>query len=57
VAATARNFARALPLAIFGVVVASGTLRVTPQGGALAAMSGAITSGLGYGFGTSRCAA
>jgi drug/metabolite transporter (DMT)-like permease len=48
VAATAGNFARALPLAILGVVVASGTLRVTPRGAALAAMSGAITSGLGY---------
>jgi len=48
VAATAGNFARALPLALLGVVVAWGTLRATPRGLALAVVSGALTSGVGY---------
>jgi drug/metabolite transporter (DMT)-like permease len=48
VAATAGNFVRALPLAILGVGIAWGTLHTTPRGVALAVVSGALTSGLGY---------
>ena len=48
VAATAGNFARALPLAIAGLFMAWGTLHTTPRGVALAVTSGAFTSGLGY---------
>ena len=48
VAATAGNFARALPLAIAGLFMAWGTLHTSPRGVALAVTSGAFTSGLGY---------
>jgi drug/metabolite transporter (DMT)-like permease len=48
VAATAGNFARTLPFAFLGVVVAWGTLRATPRGVVLAVVSGALTSGVGY---------
>ena len=48
VAATAGNFARALPFAVAGAVVAWGTLHASPRGVALAMTSGAVTSGLGY---------
>ena len=48
VAATAGNFARALPLAIAGLLIAGGRLHATPRGVALAVTSGAVTSGLGY---------
>jgi len=48
VAATAGNFARTLPLAALGVVIAWGTLHATPRGVGLAVTSGAVTSGLGY---------
>jgi drug/metabolite transporter (DMT)-like permease len=48
VAATAGNFTRTLPLAFLGVVLAWGTLYATPRGLALAVVSGAVTSGLGY---------
>ena len=49
VAVTAGNFARSAPLA-FGLVVGVGLggLTVTPRGAALAIVSGALTSGLGY---------
>jgi len=48
VAATAGNFARALPLCFLGLALASRTLHVSPRGIALATTSGALTSGLGY---------
>ncbi len=48
VASTAGNFARALPLAVAGALVAWWTLHASPRGLALAATSGAVTSGLGY---------
>ena len=48
IAATAGNFARALPLAAAGFFIAWGTLHTSPRGVALAATSGAVTSGLGY---------
>ena len=48
VAATAGNFARTLPFAILAVVIAWGSLHTTPRGVALAVVSGAVTSGLGY---------
>ncbi len=51
VAATAGNFARALPLAFASVAIAAiaaGTPYASPPGVALAVTSGAVTSGLGY---------
>jgi drug/metabolite transporter (DMT)-like permease len=48
VAATAGNFARTLPFAVLGIVIAWGTLHTTPRGVALAVASGSVTSGLGY---------
>lgn len=48
IAATAGNFARALPLAVVVLLVAWGTMHASPRGVALAATSGAVTSGLGY---------
>jgi drug/metabolite transporter (DMT)-like permease len=48
VAATAGNFARTLPLATIGLVIAWGSLHATPRGAVLAVVSGAVTSGLGY---------
>jgi drug/metabolite transporter (DMT)-like permease len=49
-ATTAGNFARALPLAAAAVAGAAvvGELRLEPRGVLLAAVAGAITSGLGY---------
>ena len=43
---TARNFALTLPLVLLGLLLLPFTL--TPRGMALAALSGAVTSGLGY---------
>ena len=48
IAATAGNFARALPLAAAGLLVVWGTLHASPRGLVLAVTSGAVTSGLGY---------
>jgi drug/metabolite transporter (DMT)-like permease len=48
VAATAGNFARALPLAAASLFIAWGTLHASPRGVALAMTAGAVTSGLGY---------
>ena len=48
VAATAGNFLRAAPLALALSVAPAARLHVTPAGLALAALSGALTSGLGY---------
>ena len=48
VAATAGNFVRTLPFAVLGLVIAWGSLHATPRGVALAVLSGAVTSGLGY---------
>lgn len=48
VAATAGNFVRAFPLAAAGLALAWGTTRASPRGVALAVVSGAVTSGLGY---------
>ncbi len=48
VAATAGNFARTLPFAAVGLFIAWGSLHATPRGAALAVVSGAVTSGLGY---------
>jgi drug/metabolite transporter (DMT)-like permease len=47
-AATARNFAWATPLAVALSLAAWSSTRVAPEGVALAIASGAITSGLGY---------
>jgi drug/metabolite transporter (DMT)-like permease len=46
--ATAGNFARALPLALVALWAAGGIAVATPRGLALAAISGGVTSGLGY---------
>ncbi|MEO0636042.1 MAG: DMT family transporter [Pseudomonadota bacterium] len=46
--ATARNFVVATPLGVLTVVVFFSTLQISPTGLALAILSGAITSGLGY---------
>ncbi|MEM9731546.1 MAG: DMT family transporter [Myxococcota bacterium] len=48
VAATAGNFLRSVPLAVGALLVGLESLHVTPRGVALAAISGGITSGLGY---------
>jgi drug/metabolite transporter (DMT)-like permease len=48
VAATAGNFARALPLAAAALLIAWGTMHASPRGIALAVISGSVTSGLGY---------
>lgn len=48
VAATAGNFARALPFCFVALALALRTLHVSPRGIALATTSGALTSGLGY---------
>lgn len=48
IAATAGNFTRALPLAVAGLVIAWGTTHASPRGVAIAAVSGSVTSGLGY---------
>ncbi|MGB8330999.1 MAG: DMT family transporter [Polyangiales bacterium] len=48
VAATASNFARALPMTIPFLLVAFEELHATPRGAVLAVASGALTSGLGY---------
>jgi len=48
IAATAGNFARALPFALATLGIAWGSLHAAPRGVALAVTSGAITSGLGY---------
>jgi drug/metabolite transporter (DMT)-like permease len=48
VAASAGNFARALPFAGLGSLVAATSATLDPAGVALAVASGAITSGIGY---------
>jgi len=48
IAATARNFAAAVPLALVASAVALASFHVTPHGLLLAALSGGVTSGLGY---------
>ena len=48
IAATAGNFARTLPLAALATALGYFSLRASPRGVALAAVSGAVTSGLGY---------
>lgn len=48
VAATAANFLRAAPFALAAALAALGSLRADPAGVALAVISGALTSGLGY---------
>jgi drug/metabolite transporter (DMT)-like permease len=48
IVATAGNFARALPLALVGLVIGWGWTHFSPRGAALAVISGGITSGLGY---------
>ena len=45
---TAANFARAVPLAIGANLLALAGAHASPRGVALAAVSGAVTSGLGY---------
>ncbi len=47
-AATAGNFLRALPIALALSVIASFSAHMTSAGFAYAAMSGAVTSGIGY---------
>lgn len=46
--ATARNFIGAVPLALAGQLLFINSASVTPLGVALAVVSGAVTSGLGY---------
>lgn len=48
VAATAGNFMRAAPLALALSAALAGRLHLTPAGIALAVLSGALTSGIGY---------
>lgn len=48
VAATSSNFVRTLPFALVSVVLAWGSLYTTTRGIALAVVSGALMSGLGY---------
>jgi drug/metabolite transporter (DMT)-like permease len=48
IAATAGNFARALPFALAGLAIGWGSLHATPRGVVFAVTSGALTSGLGY---------
>lgn len=48
VAATAAGFVRSLPAALAASILSTATLHVTPAGVALAATSGAVTSGIGY---------
>lgn len=48
VAATARNFAAAVPLAVVASAMSLASFDVTPRGLLLAALSGGVTSGLGY---------
>lgn len=48
VAVTAGNFLRAVPFAVAVGAVFVRTAHLTPRGAALAAISGAVTSGLGY---------
>ena len=48
VATTAGNFLRALLLAAAGLALAWGTIQASPRGVAIAMISGAVTSGLGY---------
>ena len=47
-AGTAANFCLALPLTALVPLLTAGPLNVTPAGVALAVLSGAVTSGLGY---------
>ncbi len=47
-AATARNFALAVPPALIALLVARERIAIEPRGALLAALSGAVTSGLGY---------
>ena len=46
--ATTGNFVRALPMAIVMLAISLRSLRATSSGIALAVVSGAVTSGLGY---------
>lgn len=45
---TARNFARALPLALMASLLALPQFTISPEGLVLASLSGALASGLGY---------
>jgi drug/metabolite transporter (DMT)-like permease len=47
-AATASNFARAVPLALALSLAAMGSMHVSPRGALLAVASGALSSGVGY---------
>jgi drug/metabolite transporter (DMT)-like permease len=47
-AATASNFARALPLALALSLACLGSARISPRGALLAVASGALSSGVGY---------
>lgn len=47
-AATASNFARAVPLALALSVAGMGSAHVSPRGALLAVASGALSSGVGY---------
>src|SRR5262249_58924558 len=47
-AGNAANFARAVPLALALSLAVPGPIHVGPRGALLAAVSGAITSGVGY---------
>ncbi len=48
IAATAGNFLRALPIALALSAIAAFSAHMTPAGFAYAALSGAVTSGIGY---------
>lgn len=47
-AATAGNFARAVPFALVPLVFFAGSLKISVHGAILAALSGAVASGVGY---------
>ena len=47
-AATARNFVLAVPPALVALLLARSDVAIEPRGALLAALSGAVTSGLGY---------
>jgi drug/metabolite transporter (DMT)-like permease len=49
-ASTAANFARAVPLALALSLAFLGSAHVQPRGALLAVISGALTSGVGYGL-------
>ncbi len=47
-AATAGNFARAVPFALVPLIFFAGSLKISVHGAILAALSGAVASGVGY---------